>query len=1119
MPEPVTLGAFIATLPEITSHALITIACEKAIDRGLEEIGSRLSLGRLDPNHDIARAARMAELNASIYLLQQARRGPNFGSYDRAIKVLRQRAIAIHEAKFLPGGYLAVEESVKNLLAAERHHPTLASHRTAEALTEATRAGEWGAPPAALRTRFEDPEDGFSAAYDASMAALFKDPKWDHFFRIWLVLRQQATNDSLARIEAELRISGADQAGRDAAAVAIAGSAERLAAMEACLADVLAGITAVRKTTERTLVVVEDTSGDVKAIRAILESREAQVPAMPTPAQLAETRIELAPALTSGSGMIVGRDNEEKLLLDAWHSGDPGAPAGKKTHIVVLHAIGGAGKTILLRRLVDLLAATDFAGADRVLGWSAYSQGSGENRGADTDTFIADALKFMGHTGDLPASPSDRGKLLARYMKTARTLLLLDGIEPVQNPVNIDGGRLRDPALVSLLKTLLTMGHPGLVIITSRQPLPELEDHLPPAVINRELDHLPTHAGAELLVHLKCDGTLEDLEAAVTEVKNHALSVALLGTYIHSMEGGHIARRDHLGLKGIIDEAEDIGAPDKTVRYARRAAAIIKGFIAAFEAQTIANPKAGALERMLLNIVGLFDRPADTGAIRALLETPLIPGLTDAWHTPDTHPQQRLNGAKTRLRDLRLLSAEDPTEPEALDAHPIIRAHFAAALKEAQPEVHRVAHERLMRHYEDEAKELPDTLDEMRPLFYAVGHGCAAGLYEETLMKIYFRRIRRGDESFINKILGAYAANLVVLAHFFDRPWDQPQADLPPQVRNWLLNCAASALRGLNRHIEAERAEMAGFEMDMASEDWINAAISSSNVSQMRLTLGRIADAIAIGKRSVDLADRAGDAFQMVGRRAALAHTLTQSGDISSAADLFVAAEALQTEARPEVPFLYSVPGYQYCNLLFELGRAAEAQARAAYALELSTYHHQLLSIGLDALSLARAARLEPHDEAAGLELFDRAVAALLESGANDHIPSGYLARAAYLRRAGRLEDAADDLAQVSDLARRGSMKLYLTDYHLESARLALAHIPDAPAEALIPLDPPPETQPPPDPKPRTAPLTQAERPRLEQAIDHTHKAGVLIAEAGYHIRNRELTDLRDRIDRVRKLK
>ena len=900
---------------------------------------------------------------------------------------------------------------------------------------------------------------------------------------------------------------------------------------------------------------------DAEARRAL---RRKLAPRPPTEALLAQQRVELPAVLTSGSGFLAGRDTEESLLLDAWNSCAPEADAAGKTHILVLHAIGGAGKTALMRRLVDRLAETDFPHAEKVLGWSAYSQGSGENRNADSENFIIDALRFMGELGELPGDAIARARLLAAKLKETRTLLLLDGIEPLQSLPDVDRGRLKDKGLQRLIQDL-ALGHPGLVVITSRQHLPELENRNEPAVRSRALDSLSPRAGAHLLRHLGCWGANDDMQTAVEEVQGHALSVTLLGTFIDAVEAGDIARRDHLGLQDIVDTPEELAASEQTARLAKRAGAIMEGYITRFEALETSSKGRGEMERMLLSIVGLFDRPADGGAVRALLEGEPIPGLTDVWHAASpAQRDQRLRVAKSRLRELKLLGSEDEADPGALDAHPVVRSHFGKALQQTSPDTWRAAHERLYRHYQAvPEKELPDKLAEMQPLFHAINHGCKAGQVQEAWDEVYQGRVRRRNEAFIIHQLGAYAANLGALAHFFDPPWAAPsEAFERGNSRAAALGYAAFALRALGRLTEAEAPTAAAVELEIQEERWKNAAIAASNLSELRLAIGRVVAAVEAGEEAVAYADRSSDGFWTMASRTTLADALAQAGQGPAAAALFAEAEARQAKNEPRLPRLYSLQGYRYCDLLLARGAAQAVRERAAYALQVSQRNNWLLNIGLDTLAGARTlALLTAHGtpeagEAAGPRL-DEAVSALRTAGQDIYLAQGLLARAEFRRQAferggdaANLKTAAEDLAETHDIASRGSMGLFLTDWHLESARLCLAQIPGAPPEALVPLvggEPGPDDpwleavrpQPPgaepvrrsilarifsgksaPAPAAvwRSDPLTPDEKQLLDTAEAHYTDAFARVQETGYHRRDRDLKDLRARLDELRAL-
>ena len=65
---------------------------------------------------------------------------------------------------------------------------------------------------------------------------------------------------------------------------------------------------------------------------------------------------------------LIGRETELAMLNRAWDSAAP-----TKTNAVILHALGGAGKSALLRTFANGLLANNGGGAQRIYGWSAYS--------------------------------------------------------------------------------------------------------------------------------------------------------------------------------------------------------------------------------------------------------------------------------------------------------------------------------------------------------------------------------------------------------------------------------------------------------------------------------------------------------------------------------------------------------------------------------------------------------------------------------------------------------------------------------------------------------------------------------------------------------------------------
>jgi len=191
------------------------------------------------------------------------------------------------------------------------------------------------------------------------------------------------------------------------------------------------------------------------------------------------------------------------------------------------------------------------------------------------------------------------------------------------------------------------------------------------------------------------------------------------------------------------------------------------------------------------------------------------------------------------------------------------------------------------------------------------------------------------------------------------------------------------------------------------------------------------------------------------------ADALHQAGKPQEAQNLFNEAEELQQQMQAETPQLQSLWGFRYCDLLLCNNQWQEVQRRCFQTLEWlneQTSNASLLDPALDQLSLGRAFLQQAilsgwtiedinGDETnkpnsamqQAQKWLNKAVTALRSAGTADHLPRGLLARATYFRHQQQWQAAHADLQEVLDIAQQGGMYLHLTDYHLESARLALS--------------------------------------------------------------------------------
>jgi hypothetical protein len=101
-----------------------------------------------------------------------------------------------------------------------------------------------------------------------------------------------------------------------------------------------------------------------------------------------------------------------------------------------------------------------------VFGWSFYRQGT-HRETASADEFMDATLAWFGDADPRLGTVWEKGERLARLIARRRTLLVLDGLEPLQGPQGPDEGRLREPSLQALLRELAAFNK-GLCLITTR---------------------------------------------------------------------------------------------------------------------------------------------------------------------------------------------------------------------------------------------------------------------------------------------------------------------------------------------------------------------------------------------------------------------------------------------------------------------------------------------------------------------------------------------------------------------------------------------------------------------------------------------------------------------------
>ncbi|KKK53781.1 hypothetical protein LCGC14_3091330, partial [marine sediment metagenome] len=236
--------------------------------------------------------------------------------------------------------------------------------------------------------------------------------------------------------------------------------------------------------------------------------------------------------LPSTGAKLFGRKDEIKLLDETWKDGEK--------NILSFVAWGGVGKSTLINKWLEYMDAENYRGAKRVYTWSFYSQGTSE-RVTSADAFVAHALEWFGDEDPKAGSPWDKGQRLAELIANEKTLLILDGMEPLQSGLDFEKGKIKDAALEVMLRGLAKKNL-GLCVITTRLKVPEFDhEKYEDTVESVGLEMISKEAGRSLLRVEGVRGTDAELEGVVEAFGCHALAVNLLGVYLHGIEG-HAAK-------------------------------------------------------------------------------------------------------------------------------------------------------------------------------------------------------------------------------------------------------------------------------------------------------------------------------------------------------------------------------------------------------------------------------------------------------------------------------------------------------------------------------------------------------------------------------------------------
>ncbi len=324
--------------------------------------------------------------------------------------------------------------------------------------------------------------------------------------------------------------------------------------------------------------------------------------------------------------------------------------------VLAVVAGGGAGKTSLLERASGAIEKAVFV-------WSFYED-------AHVDAFFDSLIGRLGGVGAVA-----RGELLDRATAATKShsgvTLVLDGMEALQ--ANADSGRaegeLLDPRMRLFLRQLTRGLGRARAVISSRLPLADLAGWEGTGLTTIALEPLSAAESMELLRRWGVRGSPLVLAGAVPAVGGHALSIAMVGSYVGSILGGDLARAEGI----------DLAAAQKDDIQARRLHELLQSFGAGLS----------TFDRDVLRRVCAFSRGVSRAALDRMRRAPA--GVAGALAG---HSAIELTAAIARLARAGLTFSEPASG--RLSAHPFVRRHFRAELGETLCLIHQVERAHLL---------------------------------------------------------------------------------------------------------------------------------------------------------------------------------------------------------------------------------------------------------------------------------------------------------------------------------------------------------------------------------------------------------------------------------------
>lgn len=582
----------------------------------------------------------------------------------------------------------------------------------------------------------------------------------------------------------------------------------------------------------------------------------------------------------------IGRDDLLSEISTKW--------AGSTRKIVGLIGLGGEGKSSLARHWLDILSKdSEQPQPNGIFWWSFYSNPS-------IDEFFETALMFISGEHINPRkipSTSMKANMVGAMLGNGRYIFVLDGLEVIQYQQGDQYGLLRSDVLQEFLDLFASPEHDSFCLITSRAPLIGLLPYTTYAQF--EITGLNVREGLSLLKAMGVYGNEDAMKKMVLNWGGHALTLSLLGGYLAEQYDGDFSY------------AHDLPAPVEDESRYERVHKVLNRY----------DRQLSKTERFFLMIFSAFRMPVPVSS----LDLVFFPLIAHSLEESNLVKKSGFGDLLSRLVGYRILQYDSLAN--TYNIHPLVRSYYFTCLNNDFDINIKNVHTKIKDYYIYLAGEVSvnPTLDELRPLIEAVHHSCEAGDYDEGY-RIYLDRIDQGKRWVLATQLAAIETQLSILQEFF------PQVDTKQEsmvstgsAKGVILNEVGYGLMCLGRLHESESFYKRSIVVSTEESNWLDASITSRNLSDLYINLGMMTDAKRLAHQSMSWASESKNLNQKSKALCCYAWTAHLNGELPNSLEAFQDAIRLQTEVDSSNEYLLGISGVRYARHLFSTGKIEDA--------------------------------------------------------------------------------------------------------------------------------------------------------------------------------------------------